>query len=477
LLVEVDHDRLASPQVATEVEECATLVWEAARGLDERTFTVLDLTVRHGLESVEIAEVTGVSPGNAYTMVSRMKDRVESVIGAYVMARHANQDCADLRVVVGAAELPPMTQELAKAVTKHVDACEDRGEKRRKLLSPTNVFATFAAVAAPDGLAADIWQETDGRWSAEGPRSSPRRWRRWAAGAAVVVGIGTIGVVNASPASEIDVAGGVDVLSQEIDQAPLDNGDPNTAATVAPGPSGSNPDDAPADLPGEDDSDADEVDVSSEGDTTATTDASDDTTTTTIVAVNEPPTATITNPTASPTVCVGTAYTFVGEGSDPEDGSLTAADLAWSSSIDGAFDTGAVGTFAPSVGEHVVTLTATDSAEATGSAQIRIESLDCQAPEITLLSPRVETRYSTLARIFTLVLEASVTDDVDTDLQGTWSSSVDGTLGTGNEFEADLTGAPAVGYATTHEITATVTDSDGLTATVTVTVTITIGLP
>ena len=63
LLTQIDTDRLTSPMVAAEIEELAALVWEAAEGLDERTYSVLDLTVRHGLDSAEIAQAMGVTPG------------------------------------------------------------------------------------------------------------------------------------------------------------------------------------------------------------------------------------------------------------------------------------------------------------------------------------------------------------------------------------------------------------------------------
>ena len=107
-------------------------------------------------------------------MVSRMKDRVEVVIGAYVMARRTNQDCDDLKVIVQGVDLPPMTAELARSINRHVEQCEVCERHRAKLIAPANVMAAFAAVPVPEGLAAEVWSEIEARWDSEGPRR-PRR--------------------------------------------------------------------------------------------------------------------------------------------------------------------------------------------------------------------------------------------------------------------------------------------------------------
>jgi chitinase len=56
--------------------------------------------------------------------------------------------------------------------------------------------------------------------------------------------------------------------------------------------------------------------------------------------VNQPPTAAITSPTDGATITAGDAIALAGSGTDPEDGALTGASLAWTSSLDGALGTG-----------------------------------------------------------------------------------------------------------------------------------------
>lgn len=64
----IDDDRFANPEEATGAKETAGLVWQAAAALDPKQYSLLDLHVRQGLDSAEIASVLGVSKGNAYTI-------------------------------------------------------------------------------------------------------------------------------------------------------------------------------------------------------------------------------------------------------------------------------------------------------------------------------------------------------------------------------------------------------------------------
>ncbi|MBI4952228.1 MAG: hypothetical protein HY908_09350 [Myxococcales bacterium] len=66
------------------------------------------------------------------------------------------------------------------------------------------------------------------------------------------------------------------------------------------------------------------------------------------------------------------AFPFNGAANDPQDGALTGASLVWTSSLDGQFGTGGPFNYLPSVGTHVITLTATDSDLNEGTASITI---------------------------------------------------------------------------------------------------------
>lgn len=212
LLRQVDADWLANPEQALEAQALAGLVWEAAGGLDRRQYALLDLHVRQGLESAEIAEVLGVSKGNASTMINRMKKAVEEAIGAFVLARRGSNDCDELQAILAPVVIPPVTPELRKTIDRHVSRCEICDRTRKRLLSPFEILGAFAPVPIPLGLHGNIWSSLADAWPERSPASAAnggggppamtaerlmeglpapgwRRWQLWAIAAMLVVAV------------------------------------------------------------------------------------------------------------------------------------------------------------------------------------------------------------------------------------------------------------------------------------------------
>jgi len=153
----IDADREADPERSAEARAAATIIWEAAAGLDPRTYSVMDLHVRQGLDSAEIAEVLGVSKGNAYTMVSRMKKSFSATLATYLLVRRGSQDCAVLGAIVAAETSTGLTPELRRSVDRHAKGCEVCQENRKVLFMPLKVFAALGAVPATAGVKTAIW--------------------------------------------------------------------------------------------------------------------------------------------------------------------------------------------------------------------------------------------------------------------------------------------------------------------------------
>jgi len=183
--------------------------------------------------------------------------------------------------------------------------------------------------------------------------------------------------------------------------------------------------------------------------------------------VNTAPLVIVTQPTSGGTVAAGTAVTFTGSASDPQDGDLTAA-LVWSSSLQGQIGTG--GSFSRSdlvAGTHLITATATDSGSLAGSDAI---SLTVQAPSNTpptvLIS--LPTNGSSVQVGTSVSFLGSASDSQDGNLTAsmTWNSNLQGALGTGGSFSRSNL---VVG---THTITASAVDNGGLTGSAGVTLTV-----
>jgi RNA polymerase sigma factor (sigma-70 family) len=159
-----DPSRLDNPALVAEDGELASLVWEAVSALNPRDYALLDLHVRQGLESAEIAGVMNVSKGNAYTMVSRMKSAAADVISSYVVARRGSADCEGLRAALAPFEFPPYTAEIRKAVDEHIAGCDVCQKSRKRLVAPLEIFGSFAAVPAPFTLKGDTWSNLASSW-------------------------------------------------------------------------------------------------------------------------------------------------------------------------------------------------------------------------------------------------------------------------------------------------------------------------
>ena len=162
---EVDADRLGSPEKALEAKELAGLVWQAATALDPKQYSLLDLHLRQGLDSGEIAEVLGTSKNNAYVMMTRLRDSVEESITAFIMARRGRRECAALNDLLTSRGAVFFDADMRKAVARHIDACPTCQEQRKKLVSPSAIFGALAAVPVPFGLKQRALAEAMGKWA------------------------------------------------------------------------------------------------------------------------------------------------------------------------------------------------------------------------------------------------------------------------------------------------------------------------
>ena len=181
---------------------------------------------------------------------------------------------------------------------------------------------------------------------------------------------------------------------------------------------------------------------------------------------NTAPSVSISSPANSSSFAQGTAVTFSGSASDQQDGSLS-AQMTWYSSIDGQIGTGASFSRSLSAGTHTITAQVSDSGGLTSSAtrSVTITANVNTAPTVTISAPGSNSSY---VQGTAISFAGSATDKEDGTLSSRigWTSSIDGSLGTGSSFSRTLSTG-------THIITASVTDSGGATSSASVTVTVT----
>jgi RNA polymerase sigma factor (sigma-70 family) len=261
LLSQAADDMAEDPAVAAELSDSAALVWEAAESLDADTYAVLDLHVRQGLTSSEIADVLDISKGNAYTKVNRMKERTGAAISAYLLIRKGSKDCDDLTHMVASVPIPPVTPKLRRAVERHTRTCETCEERRKALVTPMSIFAALAAVPPPAGLESAIWKNVapprTGGWGTSGRHL--RLILGLAAFVIVLIGVATaVGVTRNGQDAAAETGPLTQVLGVTITRPPDAGSISSSAApdtttattTIGPGtPASALPSPAPASAP------------------------------------------------------------------------------------------------------------------------------------------------------------------------------------------------------------------------------------
>ncbi|MDP1919378.1 MAG: PKD domain-containing protein, partial [Myxococcales bacterium] len=172
---------------------------------------------------------------------------------------------------------------------------------------------------------------------------------------------------------------------------------------------------------------------------------------------NRPPVVTITAPLNGALLVLGTAAMLRGTATDLEDGALTGASLVWTSSRDGALGTGLMVSPMLTQGVHTLTLTATDSMGAMGTASITVSvnQANNQPPVATITLPAtMQTVFQGASLTFTGT-GADPEDGALTGMALSWTSSRDGVLGTGSPLS---TSTFTVGD---HTVTLVARDSGG----------------
>jgi RNA polymerase sigma factor (sigma-70 family) len=136
--------------------ELRDLVWEAAQGLSERDRAVMDLHLRQGLEGRDLAVAMDVTENNANVMLSRVRDRVERSLGAFLVARLGSEHCVELQALLRNWD-GRFTPLVRKRVARHVDECEACDARR-----------------GPSPARGHCWARS--RWSRRRPRCGIRCW-------------------------------------------------------------------------------------------------------------------------------------------------------------------------------------------------------------------------------------------------------------------------------------------------------------
>ena len=146
--------RVADPARGPEEEalarDAAELVWAAASSLEPRQYAVLDLSVRQGLSTREIADVLGVPAGHAAVLVNRGREALGSAVRYLLVARRRDH-CERLAALVPAGVRALSARERS-AVDHHMRRCESCQELGRRLTEPSQLLGALLPMPLPASL-------------------------------------------------------------------------------------------------------------------------------------------------------------------------------------------------------------------------------------------------------------------------------------------------------------------------------------
>ena len=166
------------PSVGHVSWEVASLVWQVAAVMDRRRYALLDLHLRQGLDSGEIAEILGTGAASVAVMLAQLRQSVEEEMAAHLMMHLGRRGCAALDHLVGGLRVGRWTPEARRAVAAHVASCKACQASQARLAPPLHVFAALGAVPPPPQLEAQVYAALAEAWLAAPPPEPPAPWEQ-----------------------------------------------------------------------------------------------------------------------------------------------------------------------------------------------------------------------------------------------------------------------------------------------------------
>ncbi|HZS14353.1 MAG TPA: sigma-70 family RNA polymerase sigma factor [Candidatus Dormibacteraeota bacterium] len=218
-----------SPEESAVSKDMIELVWTAARSLDPRQFTVLDLSIRHHLTPTEIGIVLGTSQRHASVLLHRAHDALRIAVRTLALAR-AREVCPRLHELVPRGQQGPLTPEQRRSVEHHMRTCTECADLATRMTAPAELLGGVLLLPLPAKLADTSWlhraaaaavKPSPPTGSVRGRAVRPGAWRS----------MGAVGL--AAIAGAACIAGGVAAVTN--------HGSPHARAASAPAPTVSAP--------------------------------------------------------------------------------------------------------------------------------------------------------------------------------------------------------------------------------------------
>lgn len=149
-LTRLDSARMPDASVAFD-RELAELVWDAAAALPVDDYSLLALSVRHGVPAEAIADRLSLN-GSASGRIERMRARFDEQVTIQLLERRARHNCTELDILLAGGD--------RAGVARHARRCSRCRESKRGFVSPVEVLGALEWVAPAVALRREIFGAT-----------------------------------------------------------------------------------------------------------------------------------------------------------------------------------------------------------------------------------------------------------------------------------------------------------------------------
>lgn len=124
------------------------LVWEAVADLPLRDRTLIDLTLRQGLQGQDLADALGLSLSQTQELELCMRNQIEAGLVGYLIDRATQGRCPALTKALRGWD-GRFTREGSVLIANHAELCADCSQSRRELPSPFTLYAEAPSAPVP----------------------------------------------------------------------------------------------------------------------------------------------------------------------------------------------------------------------------------------------------------------------------------------------------------------------------------------
>jgi RNA polymerase sigma factor (sigma-70 family) len=137
---------------AAQRAELRSLLTAATAGLNPGEREILELQLRQGLESAEVAAVLGVSRNHAHSLLSRTREQLEACLAVLLVGRAGRGECGELSGMLAGWD-GRLTVLLRKRVHRHIERCATCTARRAFELRPAMLLDLSAGAAMAAAVA------------------------------------------------------------------------------------------------------------------------------------------------------------------------------------------------------------------------------------------------------------------------------------------------------------------------------------